>query len=300
MEGITRTVSHGTLTDTETEPEKVEAIQPRDAADWEKSARIYEYTSAANPQIAPVPVLVHPAALHESGESRVIPFDLSEELGTEDCGKTPRTSPNLLAAYVRVVVNETVITHAVATSQAFYVIRGRGMSSCDDHGSIEWSTGDLFVMPKTDGSVSHTCTSSEAHGGASLYWVHDGPLLHYLGVAPINRRFDATLFTRERLLKEVEEISHASGAVHRNRLGVLLGNASTEKSTLTLTHTLWSLLNSIGPRTVQRPHRHNSVALDLAVYAPWPYGKVYTLMGRELNSNGKIAWQHEPRIPMDL
>ena len=55
-----------------------------------------------------------------------------------------------------------------------------------------------------------------------------------------------------------------------------------------LTHTLWSLQNSIGPHTVQRPHRHNSVALDLAVSAPWPYGKVYTLMGKEIDANGDI------------
>jgi hypothetical protein len=30
---------------------------------------------------------------------------------------------------------------------------------------------------------------------------------------------------------------------------------------------LWSLLNSIPAKNVQRPHRHNSVALDLAVSA---------------------------------
>lgn len=267
----------------EAAPEKVGTV---DKATWQKNARIYEYTSAANPKLNPVPVLVHPASLHESGDTRVIPFDLQKQLGVDDCGATPRTSPNLLASYLRVLVGETLTTRAVATSQAFYVIRGKGVSRCAEHGPIEWSTGDLFVIPKTDGPVDHVCSASEGHGGAALYWVHDGPLLHYLGVAPICSRFDAALFTRERLLKEVEEISHASGAVHRNRLGVLLGNASTETTTLTLTHTLWSLLNSIGPHTVQRPHRHNSVALDLAVYAPWPPGKVYTLMGRELNAQG--------------
>jgi hypothetical protein len=37
--------------------------------------------------------------------------------------------------------------------------------------------------------------------------------------------------------------------------GILLGNRITEKNTLTLTHTLWSLLNLLPARNAQRPHR---------------------------------------------
>lgn len=39
---------------------------------------------------------------------------------------------------------------------------------------------------------------------------------------------------------------------------------------------------------VQRPHRHNSVALDLAVHAA---PGAYTLMGKELDSHG---WVKDP------
>ena len=67
-----------------------------------------------------------------------------------------------------------------------------------------------------------------------------------------------------------------------NRLGVLLGNKACDQ-TKTLTHVLWSLLNSIPANSVQRPHRHNSVALDLAVAAK---PGVYTLMGKEIDTNG--------------
>jgi gentisate 1,2-dioxygenase len=49
---------------------------------------------------------------------------------------------------------------------------------------------------------------------------------------------------------------------------------------------LWSLLNSIPAKNVQRPHRHNSVALDLAVAAK---PGVYTLMGKEIDTNGDIV-----------
>jgi gentisate 1,2-dioxygenase len=72
--------------------------------------------------------------------------------------------------------------------------------------------------------------------------------------------------SKEKLLAEVERVRHEPGAKHRNRLGILLGNTKT-KDTKTLTHTLWSLLNVLPAGDWQRPHKHNSVALDLAVHA---------------------------------
>jgi hypothetical protein len=41
---------------------------------------VYEYSSASNPAMSEVPVRVHHASLHQSGGTRVVPFDLSEEL----------------------------------------------------------------------------------------------------------------------------------------------------------------------------------------------------------------------------
>ena len=58
---------------------------------------------------------------------------------------------------------------------------------------------------------------------AALYWVTDEPLLQYLGVAPIAEKFAPTLFEAEKMERMVEEISHAAGAEHKNRTGVLLG-----------------------------------------------------------------------------
>lgn len=91
------------------------------------------------------------------------------------------------------------------------------------------------------------------------------------------------MYKSKDMLDTVEEIRHDEKRSN-NRLGVLLGNAKCDK-TKTLTHVLWSLLNSIPPNTVQRPHRHNSVALDLCVGTS---PNVYTLMGREIDDNGFI------------
>eukprot|EP00218_Dolichomastix_sp_CCMP3274_P006679 CAMPEP_0170143230 /NCGR_PEP_ID=MMETSP0033_2-20121228/9667_1 /TAXON_ID=195969 /ORGANISM="Dolichomastix tenuilepis, Strain CCMP3274" /LENGTH=406 /DNA_ID=CAMNT_0010379663 /DNA_START=13 /DNA_END=1233 /DNA_ORIENTATION=+ len=253
------------------------------SADWTSNVQIFEYTSAANPKMAAIPVFVHPPSLHQAGETRIIPFDLSEQLEVD----YPATAPNLMASFVRINDGESIDTSCMATSQAFYVIRGSGTSN-SEFGSVSWSEGDLFVLPvgKADGQgVTHTASEGNDFGGAALYWVHDQPLMEYLGVEPKVQRFDPTLYTKDRLLAEVETIAQNAGP-KLNRLGVLLGNAACPQ-TKTLTHVLWSLLNSLPPQEVQRPHRHNSVALDMAVFAP--PGKVYTLMGKDIDANGEIV-----------
>tara|TARA_Y100000389_G_scaffold23604_1_gene20259 strand:+ start:221 stop:1210 length:990 start_codon:yes stop_codon:yes gene_type:complete len=248
-------------------------------AKWEMSANIFEYGSAANPPMAPIPVLAHPPTLHESGPTRVIGFENGDRLGIEDSC----TTPNLMAAFVRICVGESVDTEANATSQAFYVIRGKGSTS-SEYGEIAWNTGDLFVVPAAKGAIAHKCVEAEHFGGAALYWVHDGPLMDYLGVVPTTAKFYPALFKRDRMLAAVQTIGDEAGAGERNRLGVLLGNKACGQ-TKTLTHVLWSLLNSIPAKSVQRAHRHNSVALDLAVSAE---ENVYTLMGKEVDANGDI------------
>jgi gentisate 1,2-dioxygenase len=122
-----------------------------------------------------------------------------------------------------------------------------------------------------------------------MFWTTDSPLLKYLGVQPSISKFKSTLFKKERMLNEVERIKHEPGAEHRNRMGILFGNKITEFNTKTLTHTLWSLLNMLPAGDGQRPHRHNSVAIDLCVSAE-PTG-VYTLMGPELTEDG---WVKDP------
>ncbi|CAM9288876.1 unnamed protein product, partial [Heterosigma akashiwo] len=253
-------------------------------AGFEEDARIYEYSSAANPSVPRVPVLSFPAEHHQTGSSRIIPFNLNSQLGLPYAA----TSQNLLASYIRICERESVNSHAVATSQCFYIIRGAGRTD-SEHGTIDWSDGDLFVLPATSEAAVHHAAADSA-----IYWISDEPLMKYLGVAPSEKKFCPTVFRKQRLLAEVETLKHGRNEPHRNRLGVLLGNKATEDGTKTLTHVLWSLLNTVPGHTAQRPHRHNSVALDFCVSAP-AGGKVYTLMGPELDADG---WVKDP-IRMD-
>jgi len=263
---------------------------------WKGTAEMYEYASNANPTMSEVPVKIFPPSLHQEGVTRVISFDTSADLQLD----YPATSPNLLASFVRIVEGENLNTgvELAATSQAFYVIRGKG-KSITRAGDIDWAEGDMFVLPYLGDDlkpvceeggqcVKHACIEEAKFGGCALYWVHDEPLLQYLGVRPSGkRRFEPTYYPAADMTSTVQNITNVGDdGVVKNRRGILLGNAATPQ-TRTLTPTLWSLLNTIGAGQHQRPHKHNSVALDLAVRADGD-GTVYTKMGRELDAEGNI------------
>jgi gentisate 1,2-dioxygenase len=74
-------------------------------------------------------------------------------------------------------------------------------------------------------------------------------------------------------------------ASQRSRVAVLLGNAGNDQ-TLTATHTLWAMLGVLPDAAVQRPHRHQSIALDLIVDCR---PGCYSLVGPTLGPDGAIV-----------
>jgi gentisate 1,2-dioxygenase len=83
---------------------------------------------------------------------------------------------------VRIVKGERIATQARATSQAFYVIRGKGLTRTAEHGEVRWGQGDLFVLPSTTEPAEHFADAEEAGGeDVALYWVSDEPLMKVRG-----------------------------------------------------------------------------------------------------------------------
>lgn len=178
---------------------------------------------------------------------------------------------------MRICQGESLPTEAVASAQLFYVISGAGRSETP-YGAIPWSEGDCFVLSLAD-KVLHV-----AHEDSALYFINDAPLLTYLGAKPATARFQPTLYTRDRIVEELERVDKEPGAHSRNRDAVILGNRqiSLIKSAM---HTLWSAFVLVRPGEVQRPHRHNSIAVDIVIKAA---PGCYTLLGSELDDNGDI------------
>src|SRR6202012_2187698 len=100
-----------------------------------------------------------------------------------------------------------------------------------------------------------------ANATARLYYVNDAPLLAYLGVSVARARFEPTLYPAARAEEELNKVAGATGAAKRNRVSILLGNARFPQ-TRTVTHALWAMFGVVAPGTMQKPHRHQSIALD--------------------------------------
>jgi gentisate 1,2-dioxygenase len=154
---------------------------------------------------------------------------------------------------------------------------------------------------------SHTTFYADAN--AAFYWVHDEPLLRYLGVEATEPRFRATKFPRERAVAKLAEIAAQSGANDKSQVNVLLANAE-EGQTLSITPVLQAMFGILPAGQEQRPHRHQSLDLIMDQFGILPAGQelwphrhqsvaldlildarpgCYTLLGTRLDEHGDIA-----------
>lgn len=223
---------------------------------------VFEYTSAA------VPVI-------DNLEPELLFYDSHESICT----------PNLCIQYLHFQKEKTFSQSLTdSSSHVFYVLEGNGITTMKEQ-VIKWNKGDVFTLPYDDTLINHTCSLDSL-----LFYVNDSPLMIFLGVKPSVSRFLPTHYKEEFMMNHIKQFNQEDGAKYRNRNGILLSNSQmVEEKMNTLTHTMWSLLNSISPHVMQKPHKHNSFAVDLCIYASEKEeGKVFTLMGKELDKDGNI------------
>jgi gentisate 1,2-dioxygenase len=82
---------------------------------------------------------------------------------------------------------ERVLISPNATSQLYYVLRGRGFAAVNGR-LVRWEKRDFLTLP----AGRHS--SFNADSDAALYWVHDEPLLRYLGADASQPRYRPTKF----------------------------------------------------------------------------------------------------------
>jgi gentisate 1,2-dioxygenase len=197
------------------------------------------------------------------------------------------TTPNLLASFIKLEKNDSIelnnnqfIDEFNATSHIFYVINGTCTIIIDDNYEKVLHSGDLLVSPCFN--LVKLKNSSEQE--LQIYYVNDSPLVNYLGSKAEKKIFKASVYTNSFLVQKLNELSNPNN----NRKGILLSNKDTDKLGVnTITPVLWALYNELPPKTVQKPHKHNSVALDLCIKCS-DSENIYTLIGDELDENGNI------------
>lgn len=248
-------------------------------ADWADDAQYFEYSKAANPigsgHTPKVPIVQFSPQLYQDVPTGIVPLDLSKDLGIRSGAAT---SPALLANFVRIRPGEQIDTSPNATSQLYYVLYGRGFSAVNG-AMVKWEKGDFLTLPAASRAVFY------ADADAALYWVHDEPLLRYLGADATTPKFRATKYRRADAVAKLQDIAARPGANDKSRVSVLLANEQ-EEQTLTITHVLWAMFGLLPADQEQRPHRHQSVALDLILDAQ---PGCYTLLGTHLDDRGDIA-----------
>jgi len=197
------------------------------------------------------------------------------------------TTPNLLASFIRLTTNDVIELNNTqyieynATSHLFYIISGKAAINIDDDSEKEVFSGDILITPCFYSIKIKNLSKEELQ----IYYINDSPLVNYLGSKAEKKIFKTAIYSNEFLIQNLNNLSNKNN----NRKGILLSNKDTEDLGVnTITPVLWALYNELPPKITQKPHKHNSVALDLCIKCS-DSENIYTLIGDELDENGNIV-----------
>lgn len=212
-------------------------------------------------------------ALSSNVKTGLIALDLSSTLRTP----YPATTPNILARYIVVRAGEACEHEFAATGEIYYVARGAGSSQAQSE-RISWRAGDVFVLP----GASHT--RHDADQDSLLVCFTNEPELAYAGVHPPkaqqNRVVRAAYYSANTINEKLDLVHHTTAPQQTAGKAVILATSAL-RDMRTVLPTLTATINTLEPGGDQRPHKHNAVALTLAVESEG----IYSMVDRE-----KINW----------
>ncbi len=234
---------------------------PNAAGDHTANALYYDPANAFDFRWPPVPrrqfLDERERAYDADGPSGLIPLDASDDLQIP----CPATTPSLLAQYLRLRRGDTLTTRQRASGEVYFVMHGAGTSRGGSD-TVTWGAGDVFCLAGGN-------DTAHASGGDAclLFCVSDAPLVAFQGLEPaspeespvetvhwpaaeIARRLD-TVYERERTDDEAGRavlFSSRALAPARNILPMMV-----------------AAINTLEAGGDQRPHRHNGVAITLAL-----------------------------------
>jgi len=238
----------------------------------------YEYEKNVNPKMNSIPIQTKNI---EDCDYGITFIDFSEIFNID----YNSTSPNLLASFIKLEKNKIISfcnkSYINASSHLFYILKSSCEITIDSDELVNLNSGDILVTP----CFQTIEIKNIGNDDLQIYYINDSPLINYLGSIPVEKKFKIAKYSNEYLLKNLNDLSDAKN----NRKGILLSNKDTEKiGTNTITPVLWALYNELPPNTIQRPHKHNSVALDLCIGCS-DSENIYTLIGDNLDENKNIV-----------
>ena len=227
----------------------------------EARGRFFNTGNGFNVRLPPVPDHIftdEPArALDPASPTGLTACDISADLACD----FPATTPLVLAHYGRIRAGETLKTDFAASGTIAYVIAGSGTTKCAKQ-TIAWTEGDLFILPGGEPAI-HSAGKTDA----VLWLVTNEPQLAFERLRPPSRGQAPTELVHYRAAEINRQIDliYEIGRNDAIAGSALIFSAEAQEATCNILPTLTVAMNSLPGGVVQRPHRHNSVAVSLII-----------------------------------
>ncbi|HTS54089.1 MAG TPA: cupin domain-containing protein [Burkholderiales bacterium] len=236
-------------------------------------ARRARYLTSENPftfEWPPVPVRQFLAerdrAFDPSTPSGEIVLDASGELGT----RYPATTPTLLVRYVKIRAGERIRTAFAASGEIYYAMTGEGESR-NGTDSIEWGAGDVYSFPG-GGETVHRAGRTDC----LLFVATNEPLLGFERLrppAPGQAAAETVHWPAEEIERRFEAVWQRPTSDKATGRSVMFSTLALAPSYMTIP-TINAAINTLDPGGDQRPHRHNGVAITLAIQGDGIYSMI--------------------------
>ena len=227
----------------------------------EARGRFFNTGNGFDVKLTPVPDHIFTdeadAAFRKETPTGLIPCDLSSVLACD----FPATTPLILIRYAKIKPKEAIRTEFNASGVMIYIIRGAGRTSCGDE-TIEWNAGDILVLP---GGVPHN--HAAAAEDAILWVVTNEPQLAFEKLrapAPGHAPTDIVHYLAYEITRQIE-LLYEVGRSEQIAGSALIFSSERQEATRNILPTLTLAMNSLPGGAVQRPHRHNAVAVSLII-----------------------------------
>ncbi len=183
----------------------------------------------------------------------------------------PATTPLMLGRYARIRAGETLTGRFQASGELYYVIAGAGRAAKAGE-RLAWAAGDVFALP----GGGETQLSADADD-AVLFQITNEPELTFQGLdapRPEAAPTQAVHYPAAEIRRQMALVREAHKA-DANASGMAIHFSSERREAMGDIHPSIALaLNSLDPHAVQRPHRHNSVALTLPIQCEGVYSVI--------------------------
>ena len=263
------------------------------AGDYTDQALYYDPANAFDFRWPPVPrrqfLAEREQAFASATPTGVVALDVSDVLETS----YPATTPSLLAQYLRLRAGEGFSTRQRASGEVYFVMQGAGQSQ-NGADSIAWGQGDLFCFPGGRETI-HEAGDEDA----IVFCASDQPFVMFQDLQPprVGESLIETVhWPAAEIDKRLDTVYERPDSNEEAGRAVLFSSRALAPARNILPMMV-AAINTLEPGKDQRAHRHNGVAITLAlegdgVYSliedqrvDWVSGAAQVTPGAELHSH---------------